>query len=171
MRPNFATSDPPNNDITEPEDATEPATEAFPAATLVYMRGEGDVPKEISLHRQHLGAHHPNKWSIGRSYQESDEVIESRRISRLHATITEQNGRFMLRDEGSSGGTYITSGKTRIRRRLEALVPMPLEDGDTVNFNSVAYRFDVDRSEFYEAITEPDYGDQTEPELDIDGLL
>lgn len=159
------TSDPPRDqDVTEPEDATEPDVDAFPVATLFLERGETTLPKEISLHRRQPNGALPSEWSIGRSYQECQHVLESRRVSRLHATILEQNGQFRIRDEGSAGGTYLTSQETRIRRRLEPLVPESLSHGDIINFNSVAYRFSVDDIGIVDTPTEPDMGAATEPE-------
>ncbi|MEM7126409.1 MAG: FHA domain-containing protein [Chloroflexota bacterium] len=155
-------SDPPlYGDQTEPEDSTEPASEAFPVATLVLVRGEGDLPQSIPLYRQQFEYAQENQWSVGRSYQENETVIDSRRVSKVHATITEQNGRFRIRDEGSSGGTFITSGTTRVRKRLEPLVVTPIYDSDVINFNSIAYRFEVDKGESIFADTEPDLGFET----------
>ena len=164
-------SDPPNyGDVTEPDDATEPASEAFPAAMLVLVRGEGELPQSIPLYRQHFERSRENQWSVGRSYQENEAVIDSRRVSKIHATITEQNGNFRIRDEMSSGGTYITSAQSRLRQRIEAMAWVPLTDEDIINFNSIAYRFEIDRGDYMSADTEPETG-ITEPEMRLDDNL
>ena len=167
----FTDPDDPYFDLSQFEDATMPASNAFPVATLVFVRGEGNLPKEIPLERRQVDGGQSNQWSIGRSYGASDKVIDSRRISRLHATIVDQDGHFVIQDEGSSGGTFITSSATRVRRQLEPLVPTPIQDSDIINFNSIAYRFELDRSEDYSDLSSPDVLDQTEAALDIDGLL
>ncbi|MEZ4713882.1 MAG: FHA domain-containing protein [Caldilineaceae bacterium] len=155
-------SDPPNyGDATEPDDATEPASEAFPAAMLLLMRGEGNVPQSIPLYRKTFDVAEENQWSIGRSHQENDVVIDSRRVSKVHATIIERNGQFRIRDEMSSGGTYITSATNRVRRRLEPLDFSSLYENDVVNFNSIAYRFEVDKGDLQSSATEPDLGVDT----------
>lgn len=150
-------SDPPNySDVTEPDDATEPANDAFPMAVLVLVRGEGELPRTLSLYRQSDDHHLPNRWTIGRSYQESDVVIDSKRVSRLHATISEENEQYQIRDEGSSGGTFITAGRARVRQRLEPLRNVPLNDKDIINFNSVAYQFEIEQNDMLSAATEPE---------------
>ncbi|MEZ4662911.1 MAG: FHA domain-containing protein [Caldilineaceae bacterium] len=155
-------SEPPNyGDATEPDDATEPASEAFPAATLLLMRGEGNVPHSIPLYRKTFDVAEENQWSIGRSHQENDVVIDSRRVSKVHATIIERNGQFRIRDEMSSGGTYVTSATNRVRRRLEPLDFTSLDENDVINFNSIAYRFEVDKGDLQSSATEPDLGVDT----------
>lgn len=163
-------SDPPNyGDATEPDDATEPASEAFPVATLLLMRGEGAVPQSIPLYRKNFDLAQENQWSVGRSHQENDLIIDSRRVSKTHATIIEQNGQFRIRDEMSSGGTYLTSSNNRVRRRLEPLEFTPLYDSDVINFNSIAYRFEVDKGDMQSSATEPDVGFDATQEIDSSG--
>jgi pSer/pThr/pTyr-binding forkhead associated (FHA) protein len=133
-------SEPVGDEGTEPEeDGTEPfvGMEVFPVAGLVLERGGGELPAKIELYQQERGQA-PNQWKVGRSRQYSDIIIHSKRVSRLHATILEQNGQFRLRDEGSAGGTYLN------KRRLEPQMPEVLAHGDLINFNIIAYRFMIE---------------------------
>ena len=77
--------------------------------------------------------------SIGRG-DESTVVIEDPSVSRRHATISFQEGTYVLEDEGSSGGTMV-EGSTASRTELKSgsaikigeteLVFMPSESGAT----------------------------------------
>lgn len=166
----FHTSDPndlPQYDATIPDDATEPASDAFPIASLFRVRGDSSIPEELALDRASI-AGQPNSWTIGRSFEECNIIIDDRRVSRLHAVISEVNGQFTIRDEGSAGGTYITSGVERVRQKLAPLEEVPLKNGDVINFNSVSYRFEIDKNiVFSNSDTEPETESSaldTEPE-------
>jgi pSer/pThr/pTyr-binding forkhead associated (FHA) protein len=62
-------------------------------------------------------------FSIGRR-SSNDLVLIGNDISREHAEIVETNGRYIVRDRGSSGGTLINGG---------AITERPLEHGDRIS--------------------------------------
>lgn len=61
--------------------------------------------------------------TIGR-WQENDIVLNSREVSRQHAQIRREAGRYLLVDRGSKNGTFLNG-----RRLVEA---EPLQDGDRI---------------------------------------
>ncbi|MDI7246859.1 MAG: DUF3662 and FHA domain-containing protein [Bacillota bacterium] len=71
------------------------------------------------------------KVTIGRSGS-CDIVIENAGVSRRHAEIVREGGRFYVVDLGSTNGTYVNGRK--VSKQL-------LADGDLVNFGRVAARF------------------------------
>jgi len=125
-------------DATEPvdpfglDDATEPAiVSAFgvlPPAYLLYEEGGDHLPKRIALEAG-------RETRIGRRASYSDVVLEDKRISRIHAVIQEREDGFFIRDEGSSGGTFVN------KRHLGVSDNKRLNHNDTIHFNAIAYRF------------------------------
>lgn len=92
---------------------------------------------------------------IGRGYEpdEQDRVdvelvidsYEKRRVSRLHATVLENNGQYGIRDENSRGGTEIIretrNGTIRISVKGDEIIT--LVHKDIVCFNVIKYRFEI----------------------------
>ncbi len=62
-------------------------------------------------------------FSIGRR-SSNDLVLIGNDISREHAEIVETNGRYIVRDRGSSGGTLLNGGE---------IIERPLEHGDRIS--------------------------------------
>jgi len=126
-------------DATEPadpfglNDATKPVIlttfEALPPAYLIYAEGSDHLPKRVGLKAG-------RETRIGRSANYSDIVLEDARISRIHAVIQEREDGFYIRDEGSSGGTYVNHQLVNSGEKL-------LTHGDIINFNAVVYRFEL----------------------------
>lgn len=56
-------------------------------------------------------------------------------VSRLHARIFNENGQYMLEDEGSTNFTFLN------RQRLTSKTPTPLHDNDEVKLGRVLLRF------------------------------
>ena len=131
------------------EDYTEPDVNIFPPAVLTYVRGGAHLPQELALYDLRLGGPGENEIKVGRSSDycsyPTDHVLEDKRLSRWHATVLCEEGDFFLRDEGSSGGTYVN------RKRLRARQPQKLEHGDIINFNTLTYRFESVDEEIAEA--------------------
>ena len=125
-------------DATEPadpfglDDATEPAIltsfGVLPPAYLIYEEGGDHLPKRVGLEAG-------RETRIGRRASYSDIVMEDKRISRIHAVIQEREDGFYIRDEGSSGGTFVN------KRRLGVSDNKRLAHDDTIHFNAIAYRF------------------------------
>ena len=116
---------------------TEDATEAQPIvdfespAWLVYVEGGEHLPKKLNIEGG-------REIRIGRKAAYCDILIDDQRVSRLHASIHErEDGNFYLKDEGSSGGTFVN------RRKLRVNDSHPMSHGDIINFNTVAYRFEL----------------------------
>ncbi len=99
------------------------STPSAVASVLVKMRlvGEGgltfDIPDGSSI--------------IGR---EGDLVIQDATVSRKHAQITKRDHTVLIKDLGSSNGTYINGMKIEGERELRS--------GDTVQFGAVRMRFE-----------------------------
>jgi len=115
-------------------------------AHLIYEDGGDHLPRKIPIEGG-------REIRIGRRDLYCDLIIDDRRISKLHATIFEQADGFYIRDDGSSGGTFVNQRKLGVSDHKQ-----PLKDGDIINFNAVAYRFELTK----------DDDDQTEPAVTPD---
>jgi len=115
-------------DTSPDPDDTDNAT--FPRVSLRSVGGGEHLPTEFVLLQGRT-------YRIGRRPAYCDLVIEDKRVSRIHASITSKStGEWYIKDEGSSGGTYVNRRKLRINRDEK------LETGDIINFNAVAYVFE-----------------------------
>ncbi len=115
------------------EDATEPQVMVnfVSPASLVYVDGGDHLPPKLDIEGG-------REVRIGRKQAYCDVIIDDQRVSRLHASIVEkEDGKFYIKDEGSSGGTYVNRRKLRVNDMAE------LHHNDTINFNTVAYRFEL----------------------------
>ncbi|HRA66869.1 MAG TPA: FHA domain-containing protein [Caldilinea sp.] len=120
------------------EDATEPQVMVnfISPASLIYVDGGDHLPSKLDIEGG-------REVRIGRKQAYCDIIIDDQRVSRLHASIVEKDdGKFYLKDEGSSGGTYVNRHKLRVNDMVE------LHHGDIINLNTVSYRFELnDQSE------------------------
>jgi len=115
------------------EDATEPQVMVnfISPASLVYVEGGDHLPSKLDIEGG-------REVRIGRKQAYCDVIIDDQRVSRLHASIVEkEDGKFYIKDEGSSGGTYVNRRKLRVNDMVE------LHHDDIVNFNTVSYRFQL----------------------------
>jgi hypothetical protein len=69
--------------------------------------------------------------SIGRKSENSIILADDLKVSRHHATIAREGGRYMLRDVGSVNGTFVNE------QRLAE--PAPLADGDVVQIGDTLF--------------------------------
>lgn len=115
------------DDITEPVKVPSFYTNA--PAYLVYISGGNHLPKKLPIE-----GHDPIR--IGRKKSFCELVLDDRRVSRLHSVISLIDGEFYIRDEGSSGGTFVN------RRKLGTVDNQQLDHNDIINFNEVEYRFE-----------------------------
>jgi pSer/pThr/pTyr-binding forkhead associated (FHA) protein len=115
------------------EDATEPQVMVnfISPASLVYVEGGDHLPSKLDIEGG-------REVRIGRKQAYCDVLIDDQRVSRLHASIVEkEDGKFYIKDEGSSGGTYVNRRKLRVNDMVE------LHHNDIINFNTVSYRFEL----------------------------
>jgi len=88
------------------------------------------VDQEIALLLLQLPSGDAGRWelskpltTIGR-WPKNDVVLDSREVSRQHAQIRWEAGRYLVEDSGSKNGTFLNG------RRLAG--PAPLQDGDRI---------------------------------------
>jgi hypothetical protein len=70
--------------------------------------------------------------NVGRDASQSDIVIDDSTVSRQHARVRLEEGRFVLYDLASSNGTFVND---------QQIQKQPLLDGDRVRFGSVDFNF------------------------------
>ena len=75
--------------------------------------------------------------TLGRAH-DCDVVIPDRSVSRRHALMKREDGRFLVLDAGSSNGTSI-NGRNVLTRG--AGPPSPLAPGDTLRLGSLEFTF------------------------------
>lgn len=139
--------------FTEPEGTRPSATRAsalHDALTqpvyLVRESNEPHLPLEFALHNVRTGTAHHVGIKFGRNGNTADCILIDKRVSRWHATIFIEQGEFFIRDENSTGHTYITredeSGQLQ-RGCLNPREHVRLAHGDLIYFNTVCYRFEL----------------------------
>lgn len=64
-----------------------------------------------------------------------EALVEHDSVSRRHAELWVDEGRMLVRDLGSSNGTFVNG------RRLESLEDLPIRPGDEVGFGETRFRF------------------------------
>src|ERR1700732_4543691 len=74
---------------------------------LIFVHG----PEQTTLHLDHT------PFSVGRK-MDKDLVIADPRVSRDHALLTSENGKFFVEDQGSKHGTFV-NGERVDRKQLE----------------------------------------------------
>lgn len=74
---------------------------------------------------------------IGRDESLANLVIKDSFISRTHAAILEEEGKFFVQDLHSKNGTFVNDERLESGERSVE----PLKDGDRVRFNIVEFKF------------------------------
>jgi pSer/pThr/pTyr-binding forkhead associated (FHA) protein len=106
------------------EDAPEIAGEiTAEGPALVVRSGGGRAGEHFSPKGE--------RTTVGRS-PDCDIFLDDVTVSRKHAVLVEDDGRFTIEDQGSLNGTYVN------RRRIESA---PLEDGDEVQIGKYRLTF------------------------------
>jgi FHA domain-containing protein/zinc ribbon protein len=90
---------------------------------LVIRSGGGRTGEAFTLEQP--------QTTIGRS-PDCDIFLDDVTVSRKHAVLLQDDGRFTIEDQGSLNGTYVN------RRRIESA---PLEDGDEVQIGKYRLTF------------------------------
>jgi hypothetical protein len=111
---------PPPPPAAAPGDYRETLVGAKARASLTIQKGPGAGQRfTLSKPETILGRHSAN-----------DVVIQHQEVSRQHASITGEGGRFILRDLGSNNGTFVNG------ERISG--PRALGDGDVIMLGEVA---------------------------------
>jgi hypothetical protein len=100
-------------EMTEPPEQPEPPTDRLPQTRLM-PRVTGDIPPHSigDAGEAHLALGdityplNGNDIALGRGL-ENTIVFEDRRVSRSHARLTRSGGHWIVRDEGSTNGTFV----------------------------------------------------------------
>jgi DNA-binding NtrC family response regulator len=119
---------PPNDQWQTENTRRETARFKLRRAVLVVLDGE-DKGHKVALETGEL--------TIG-SGAAADLTLEERSVSRLHAKVTVEEGRHVLRDLGSTNGTRLNGAEVR-----EAI----LNEGDVVEIGRIKLRFGAEESE------------------------
>ncbi len=72
---------------------------------------------------------------IGKKGDKANGILSNPAVSRIHASIRENNGRYFLSDMNSTNGTFVNG------RRLELNETVVLEDGDNLGFAGTVLSF------------------------------
>jgi pSer/pThr/pTyr-binding forkhead associated (FHA) protein len=96
----------------------------------------GGAPRLVALDGPYAGQQFPlrsGETTIGREPGRDVALIGDPTTSRRHAVIVQQNGAFVLRDEGSANGTFVNGAR---------VTEQTLQLGDEVRFGSNRFRFE-----------------------------
>jgi hypothetical protein len=119
--------------------ATEEQAEIQPLAELRLIRGGAMTDELFPLGEQNLiGRFDP---AIGHVDVDLGPLPESSVVSRKHAEIWRDSDRWLLRDLGSSNGTFVSeSGDFR---RLDTDTEQELADGQEISLGNVRFSFHI----------------------------
>lgn len=162
------------DDLTEPEGANLQTPSQISPLQVAYLKrvsNEQRLPSEMLLTMGQTGSGNRGDLKIGRNGNMSDFVITDKRVSRWHATIFIDEDMYYLRDENSTGGTYIAraelmhestdttstdtknidtvaikpnqNGFAKQKKQLAPRQHVQLQHGDHIYFNTIAYRFEI----------------------------
>ena len=120
-----------------PVDGTLSTLEEMGAATRAYLVPVPHPRVNVTIHEVDLGLDEQNKGvTIGRN-KGSSFVIEHSSVSRQHCEIMLLNGNYLLRDKGSSNGTYVNNAQ------VEHDSICTLHNLDHVRIGDVQFRFEL----------------------------
>jgi hypothetical protein len=124
------------------ETASQPVDGTAQRARLVAIRFGAPSGDEIPLLGQRLvvGRFDPETGPVD---IDLSSTAESGHISRQHAELYQEDGRWIVRDLGSTNGVFVKgSGDTSFGPRISA--PRPLSEGDEVAFGNSRFVFRTD---------------------------
>ena len=101
-------------------------------ALLILRTDTGEVLKEYSLEKA--------ETSIGRAPTSDILLSKDKLTSRRHATVTYENGNYIILDERSANGTYVNG------QQLEEKTPHTLRDGDHIGIGEHELVFQASKS-------------------------
>ncbi len=124
------------NSIAE-KDTSDAAETNQREARLIIERGESIGKKfKVAAEESYIG-----RWDADNGIFpdiDLDAEDQEAKVSRRHARIISQNGRFMIEDLGSTNGTFVNRG-----RRLIPGTPHVLNDGDEIIVGKTFLRFSI----------------------------
>lgn len=115
--------EPPRPAVVPPPAKTEILRKEPPQLAWLVQRSGARAGKEFRL---------GEVTNIGRDASQNDVVIDEPSVSRQHARVRLENGRFVLYDLASSNGTFVNNQQVQKQTLL---------DGDAVRFGSVDFYF------------------------------
>ena len=101
-------------------------------AHLILRTDTGEVLKEYPLENP--------ETSIGRAPASDILLSKDKLTSRRHATVSYQNGNYVIVDERSANGTFVNG------QQLEEMTPRTLQDGDHIGIGEHELVFQADKS-------------------------
>ena len=113
---------------------TPAASDQPPLGYLLRVTSDPSLPHTLPIPAPARGEGQPSPIRIGRHRQYNTVVIGAKNVSRAHALIVQKEGRLYLRDNASSGGTYLNW------RRLRPGEELLLRHIDIVGFGEVLYK-------------------------------
>lgn len=121
----------------EEKESTEDSDSVQREGKLTIERGESIGKKfKVAAEESYIG-----RWDADNGVFpdiDLDAEDQEAKVSRRHARIIRQNGRFMIEDLGSTNGTFVNRG-----RRLIPGTPHVLNDGDEIIVGKTFLRFSI----------------------------
>ncbi len=130
--------------------ATEATPPAAPVAAPTAVSGPHLVARQYGATTSFVFPMTGQKLSVGR-FDPSTGPVDldlsnlpgKEHVSRRHAELFFENGKWMVRDLGSTNGVYVKkAAESQFGARIQA--PVALEDGDEVAFGNVQFVFQQD---------------------------
>ncbi len=101
-------------------------------ARMILRTDTGEVLQEYALERSEI--------NIGRAPTSDILLSKDKLTSRRHATVSYENGNYIIRDERSANGTFVNG------QQLEEMTPRTLQDGDHIGIGEHELVFQVNES-------------------------
>src|SRR5216683_399435 len=101
-------------------------------ARMILRTDTGEVLQEYALEKSEI--------NIGRAPTSDILLSKDKLTSRRHATVSYENGNYIIRDERSANGTFVNG------QQLEEMTPRTLQDGDHIGIGEHELVFQVNES-------------------------
>ena len=101
-------------------------------ARMILRTDTGEVLQEYALEKSEI--------NIGRAPTSDILLSKDKLTSRRHATVSFENGDYIIRDERSANGTFVNG------QQLEEMTPRTLQDGDHIGIGEHELVFQVNES-------------------------
>ena len=104
---------------------------------VLYERDLAEEPlmlTRINSQKQEYIVLLQDQYTVGKLNTEADFVIHEPSVSRVHAKIQRNEGKYFVRDLNSTNGTFLNERRLRINERVQ------IQPGDTIAFARAEYR-------------------------------